>query len=420
MQPTVPLPSAEETTQAAAEGGPPPVTSQPTVPLPVPPSPEGGRAPGEQVVPAVTPVKQGAKRFAFVAFVLALAIVAGFAGGYIAQRQQPQVTIPISTDPEASGNQQDRPVGSVARTAADVVPSVVSIKTRSTRGSGSGSGLIIRSEGYILTNNHVISDAGRSGEIITIFEDGSSEKAELVGRSVSYDLAVLKINRSGLKALEFGDSDQVVVGDPVIAIGAPLGLQGTVTTGIVSALNRPVKAGEGEERAFINAIQTDAAINPGNSGGPLVDMSGRVVGINSAIAHIPGVGRDSSGSIGLGFAIPSKQAVRAANQIINTGKATYPIIGVLLDPTYTGEGVRITDRVIQGQQPIVPGSPADLAGIKKGDLVTHYQGRPIDNNNELIVAIRAQEVGDQVQLTVRSDGQERTVTVTLNDSRVDE
>jgi putative serine protease PepD len=280
--------------------------------------------------------------------------------------------------------------GALAETVADVLPSVVSIEYATGAGQGSGSGFVIDGEeGLVLTNNHVISPAVDAGvDIVVVFPDGSQTGAEVVGREASYDLAVLQVPRSNLPELEFADSDGVVVGQAVVAIGAPLGLESTVTSGIVSALNRPVAAGGGgQETAFINAIQTDAAINPGNSGGPLVDLDGRVVGITSAIARIPG---GAEGNVGLGFAIPSNQAVRTVGQLVETGEATFPVIGVLLDRTYSGEGVRIPDELVQGQDPVSPGGPADRAGIGPGDVILAIDGRPVTAPDELIVYIRAQ------------------------------
>jgi putative serine protease PepD len=191
-----------------------------------------------------------------------------------------------------------------------------------------------------------------------------------------------------------------------------------VTTGIVSALNRPVSAGADDAPAFINAIQTDAAINPGNSGGPLVDGRGRVIGVNSAIARVPGVeGAATTGSIGLGFAIPSNQARRTAEQLIRTGKAEHPIIGVVLDRQYEGEGVRVATTQTQGQAPVTEGGPADRAGIKPGDVITRFNNRPVTEPDELIVAIRAQQPGDSVRLTIRRGSAESVVTVVLRASQ---
>jgi putative serine protease PepD len=350
---------------------------------------------------------------------LVLALLAGGLGGVAADRlldgRRPvDADLPLSTGSGAGSAE----LTGVAAVAAEVLPSVVSIEVRSAQGEGTGSGFVLRDDGYILTNNHVVSAGGTiadgAAEIVVVFSDGSEEPAELVGRTSEYDLAVIKVDRQGLAPLVLGDSDDVVVGDPVVAVGAPLGLQGTVTTGIVSALNRPVSAGSAAETAFINAIQTDAAINPGNSGGPLVDANGEVIGINSAIAQRPGV-TAASGSIGLGFAIPSNQARRTAEELIETGRATYPVIGVLLDQRYTGEGVQVSTEPQNGSPPVTPGGPAEAAGIQPGDVIVAIDGRPVTEADELIVAIRAKAPGDAVTLTIRADGGDRDVRVVLDE-----
>lgn len=314
---------------------------------------------------------------------------------------------PISANPDIT-----RPDGSIADIAAKVGPSVVSILVAGTDGMGTGSGFIIQQDGYILTNNHVIAGAVPDGKIRVTFVDGTESEATLVGRTSDYDIAVIKVDRTGLVPLALGDSDLVAVGDPVIAIGAPLGLDGTVTSGIISALNRPVTAGDTTDQAFINAIQTDAAINPGNSGGPLVNGSGEVIGINSAIAQPPGT--QAAGNIGLGFAIGSNQARRTADEIIATGWATYPVIGVLLDSTYDGEGVQVVPKPSDGIEPVTPGGPADKAGIVAGDVILAIDGRPVTQSDELIVAIRALAPGDTVVLKVRSGSNERDVSIVLD------
>ncbi|PFG33737.1 S1C family serine protease [Sanguibacter antarcticus] len=306
-----------------------------------------------------------------------------------------------------------RPDGSIADIAATVAPSVVSIQVSGADGQGTGSGFVLREDGYILTNNHVIAGAVPDGRIRVTFADGTEDDATLVGRTADYDLAVLRVEREGLVPLVLGDSDGVVVGDPVIAIGAPLGLDGTVTSGIISALNRPVSAGDVTDTAFINALQTDAAINPGNSGGPLVNGAGEVIGINSAIAQPPGQ-LSASGSIGLGFAIGSNQARRTAEELIETGVASYPIIGVLLDSTYDGEGVRVSEDDQAGQAAVTPGGPADGAGVESGDVIVSIDGRPVTQPDELIVAIRAKAPGDTVVLRVRSGGDDRDVSIVLD------
>lgn len=346
--------------------------------------------------------------------ILLLALLAGAGGGWAAQElledRPADAALPVSV---ASGERGE--LTGVAQIAAEVLPSVVSIEVSGAQGEGTGSGFVLRSDGFILTNNHVVSAAADgAAEISVVFADGSQEPAEIVGRTSDYDLAVIKVARDGLRPLALADSDSVVVGDPVVAIGAPLGLQGTVTTGIVSALNRPVSAGDASETAFINAIQTDAAINPGNSGGPLVNTAGEVVGINSAIAQPPGA-TVASGSIGLGFAIPSNQARRTAEELIETGTATYPVIGVLLDARYAGEGVQVSTEDQQGQPAVSPDGPADRAGIEPGDVILEIDGRPVTEADELIVAIRAKAPGDAVVLTVRSGDTEREVRVVLDE-----
>ncbi len=306
----------------------------------------------------------------------------------------------------------ERPPGSVADIAQRVLPSVVSISARSSNGGGTGTGFVIDSNGYILTNNHVISDAAvDGGEIEVQLNDGTTLQASIVGRDSSYDLAVLKVSRTGLTALTFGNSDQVAVGDSVIAIGSPLGLSGTVTLGIVSAKDRAVTAGESQgDSSFINAIQTDAAINPGNSGGPLVNSAGAVIGVNSAIATLgSSVLSSQAGSIGLGFAIPINQARKTAEQLIKNGKATYPVIGVSVDMQHAGDGAKIADT----SNAILPGGPASKAGLRAGDLITTFDGRTITTPEELIVAIRSKNVGDRVEIEYIRSGKTFTTSLTL-------
>ena len=373
---------------------------------------------GTSAQPASGAERRGWPVGLLVAGAVVLALVAGLLGGAAGAFWQARGGAGINrtlTLPAPAPGSTARPADSVAGIASGVLPSVVAIKVTGAAGSGTGSGFVIRSDGYIVTNNHVVAAAAGGGEITVVFQDGSQSAAKIVGRDESYDLAAIKVTRTGLKTLNFGDSASMVVGDSVIAIGAPLGLQGTVTTGIVSALNRPVSAGgEDSAPAFINAIQTDAAINPGNSGGPLVNMQGQVIAVNSAIARVPGTGGlGQGGNIGLGFAIPSQQARRTVEQLIRTGKAQHPVIGVLLDRSYDGEGVKVSSVPQGGQQPVTPGGPADKAGIKAGDVITAFEGRPVAEPDELVVAIRARAPGDQVKLTVRTSGRERTVTMTL-------
>lgn len=403
---TQPLPAG------GAWGAPAPVDAGWPAPAVGAPAPWVGAAPPAPPQPRRRRLGGGAVALLVVGCLLLGGAAGAIAGGLVDRLTTSPVDIPILAD---SG--EDRPEGSVAAVAAQVLPSTVSIEVSSASVEGSGSGFVLRQDGLILTNNHVVAEADGGGEIQVVFSDGSQERAEIVGRTVDYDLAVLRVERDDLVPLPFGDSDAVVVGDPVVAIGAPLGLESTVTTGIVSAVNRPVSAGPADQNAFINAIQTDAAINPGNSGGPLVNMRGEVIGINSAIARNPS--SEASGNIGLGFAIPSRQAARTAEQLIETGTATYPIIGVLLDRSYGGEGVKVTEQGEPGQPAVTPDGPADQAGIRPGDVITGLDGRPVTEPDQLIVGIRAREPGDTVTLTVRGDGgggEEREVDVVLDEA----
>lgn len=317
---------------------------------------------------------------------------------------------PIGQTQNASAQLSSRPEGSIAKVAAQVLPTVVSISVDAAGGNGTGSGFVIRKDGYILTNNHVVSSAARGGNITVTFSDGSNAEATIIGRDTSYDLAVLKVKLDGLATSTLGNSDNVVVGDSSIAIGSPLGLSGTVTSGIVSALNRPVTAGGSlttDPTSFISAIQTDAAINPGNSGGPLVDATGAVIGVNSAIATLGRSAGSQSGSIGLGFAIPINQAHRIAEELIKNGVATYPVLGVSLSAeNNTGQpGAEIGE--------VEPGGAADKAGIKQGDIVLAVDGTKVADGTELIVRVRENVPGDTVTLTLKDGAGTRDVEVTL-------
>lgn len=292
----------------------------------------------------------------------------------------------------------------VSQIVQNVKPSVVSIKAEGNSGSGTGSGFIYREDGYIVTNNHVAAPSLNGGKLTVYLQDKTSFEAKLVGRNASYDLAVLKIDATGLKPVKVGDSNAINVGDLTVAFGSPLGLTGTVTSGIVSAINRPVTAGGADDQSFISAIQTDAAINPGNSGGPLVNGQGQVIGVNSAIATL-GNG-PQSGSIGLGFAIPINQAQRVITEIIESGKSTTPIAGISIDSTYEGVGARIAEVVADG--------PAAATDLKVGDIVIKINGEAVEDSTELIVAIRRNNPGDTIVLTVKnSAGNEREVSVVL-------
>ena len=340
------------------------------------------------------------------ASIVVLALVAGLLGGILGGDATKGLIL-SGVNLVSSSSTIQRSPDSVAGIAARVLPSVVSIETMSKDGGGSGSGFVIDTNGYLLTNNHVVADALT---IKVILNDGREYAAKILGRDESYDLAVLKIKTTGLKALQFGDSSKVQVGDSVIAFGSPLGLSGTVTQGIISAKDRPVTAGdENSSTSFISALQTDAAINPGNSGGPLVDATGAVIGVNSAIASLGSALGSQSGSIGLGFAIPINQARKTADQLIRDGKATYPVIGVSVDMNYSGGGALIAET----SSAILAGGPAAKAGLRPGDLITEIDGLKINSPEELIVEIRTHNVGDEVTITYLRGKESRTAKLIL-------
>lgn len=332
---------------------------------------------------------------------------------------------PVDPTPQASPTAPaaaptPRADATVAEVAAQVLPSTVYIEVVTSQGMSSGTGMVLRPDGYLVTNNHVIAAGAEDGGTIHVtFPDGDVQVADVVGRTKDYDLAVLHVERTDLAALPLANSDAVVVGDPVVAVGAPLGLDGTVTSGIVSALNRAVTAGSAQEVSYINAIQTDAAINPGNSGGPLVNMRGEVIGINSAIAQPQGSMR-ATGSIGLGFAIPSNQVARTTEQLIENGFATYPIIGVLLDGRHTGEGVLVSvDGGADGTPAISPGGPGEAAGIQPGDIILRLDGRPVTSPDEVIVTVRSHAPGDTVTFTIRRGGEDIEIPIELGERQAE-
>ncbi len=296
---------------------------------------------------------------------------------------------------------------SVKAIAAAATPSVVSIYVTTASGDGTGSGSIIRtdaSSSYILTNNHVVKGASSGGSINVEFNNGDTASAKIVGQDPIYDLAVLKVSVGNLPVIPFGDSSKLSIGDPVVAIGSPLGLASTVTSGIVSALNRAIIAGDTGSETFTNAIQTDAAINPGNSGGALLDGNGRMVGVNSAIATLSSGG--TSGSIGLGFSIPINEAKRIANELITTGASSRPLLGVQFDQTYEGIGALI--RVIS------PGGGAEKAGIPNGAVIRAINGLRIPDFTSAIARILSYAPGTEITVTVDlPTGPSKTFKVTL-------
>ena len=363
-----------------------------------------GYTPDEPNNSARPPSRRG-RAAALVAGACVMTLGAGTLGGaigYLAARDS-LATGPLQV---AAASSLSAPAsGSIAAVAAAVQPSVVQLDVSGDAGSGTGSGFVIRDDGYIVTNNHVAGSAKSSGSIKVSFADGTTADGTLVGANPGYDIAVVKVDRANLDAIALGSSAGLVVGDSVIAVGSPLGLQGTVTTGIVSALNRPVTAGGEGEMAFINAIQTDAAINPGNSGGPLVDSTGAVIGVNSAIASMSS-GLGQPGSIGLGFAIPFDTVKRIVDEIISSGSSNTPVIGVKLEMAFTGPGAKVAE--------ITGDGPAEMAGLATGDLITKLNGQLIAGATSLIVTIRSNAPGDQVMLTVVRGDKTLNIPVTLD------
>ncbi|MGW0735071.1 trypsin-like peptidase domain-containing protein [Streptomyces sp. NPDC002851] len=352
---------------------------------------------------------------------LLLALVAGGIGGGVGayvERNGAAGTVEL---PQAGPESKERPPGSVAGIAASALPGVVTLHVSGADEAGTGTGFVLDARGHILTNNHVVQPAGDGGDVTVTFSGGETAKGEVVGGDAGYDLAVVKVDGvSGLKPLRLGNSENVQVGDPVVAIGAPFDLSNTVTAGIISAKERPITAGgeegDGSDVSYVDALQTDAPINPGNSGGPLVDSKARVIGINSAIRSAgSGSGLDGgqAGSIGLGFAIPINQAKRVAEELINTGKATHPVIEVTLDTKFTGDGARVAEKAGDGSPAVRPGGPADKAGIEAGDVITQVDGQRVHSGEELIVKIRAHRPGDRLKLTLERGGKERTLSLVL-------
>ena len=360
--------------------------------------------------PAVTTaeVKKANTRTVGFGIAIAMALIAGVIGSIVGRTS---ATLDSKTNLVTTKSVIERKPDSIAGIAARVSPSVVSIEVRNGNSGGTGSGFFLDSSGHILTNNHVISAAATNGADITVkLANGKNYGAKLIGRDVSYDLAVIKIAVTDAPALQLGNSDEIQVGDGVIAIGSPLGLTGTVTSGIISAKNRPVTSGGGtSESSFINALQTDAAINPGNSGGPLVDLSGAVIGINSAIATTGSSFGGQSGSIGLGFAIPINQAKKTADQLIKFGSSTYPIMGVSLDTRFAGTGAKIPNT----PGSVSPGGPADRAGIAPGDVIVEIDGKSIASADEAIVSVRSHSVGDVVKVKYQRGNITKEVTLKL-------
>ncbi|MFI1937691.1 S1C family serine protease [Streptomyces purpureus] len=449
--PAAPVESADPAGPVAASGAEEPATA----PMPVtPPAPhtQGGEGwpPPPPAQPAyaaggaggpvwgaphtaAAPPSPG-RRGGLVAAVLAAALVAGGVGGGIGYWAAERGDNAISSTTVSSGDSPadfKRDPGTVAGVAHQALPSVVTIKAKSggadgegEGGTGTGTGFVYDKEGHILTNNHVVASAAEGGTLSATFSDGKTYDAEVIGRAQGYDVAVLKLKKApaGLAPLPLGDSDKVAVGDATIAIGAPFGLSNTVTTGIISAKNRPVASGDGSgaKNSYMSALQTDASINPGNSGGPLLNARGAVIGINSAIQSAGnGFGQSQAGSIGLGFAIPVNQAKNVAEQLIKTGQPVYPVIGATVNMTDKGAGATIADQGAGGTPSVPAGGPAAKAGLKPGDVIVRFGDKQIDSGPTLISEIWTHKPGDTVKLTYERGGKESTVDVTLGQRKGD-
>ncbi|MFH9245805.1 S1C family serine protease [Streptomyces lydicus] len=415
---TVPVPGTEQTARipayaAAGHGSTPGGWGQP---------PYGG---GGNPWAAPNPSAPKRRNGGLIAAVLVAALVAGGVGGGIgfwaAGRDDSASTTVSATGDAGALNRKPTSVSGIAQKA---LPSVVTIEAQGATGEGgTGTGFIYDKQGHILTNNHVVASAADGGKLTATFSNGKKYDAEVVGHAQGYDVAVIKLkNASGatLNPLPLGKSSNVQVGDATIAIGAPFGLSGTVTTGIISAKDRPVASsdGGGSSASYMSALQTDASINPGNSGGPLMDAGGNVIGINSAIQSAGnggGMGGESgqSGSIGLGFAIPIDQAKRVAQDLIKTGKPVYPQIGVQVGMRESGDGATIAQTGNNGSEAVTPNGPADKAGLKPGDTITKLDDTVIDSGPTLISEIWQHKPGDEVTLTYKRGGKEHTAKVTL-------
>lgn len=352
--------------------------------------------PADEVeVPLADGVRGHSLRLVLAACLLTALLAGGLGGtiGYVlATRSGASGTIALGAGggraaPPALAQRQPESLAGVVRR---ILPSVVTVRVANGAGISLGSGFIASGDGYLITNDHVVEDA--SGTASVTFNDNSTAGAKVVGRDPESDIAVLKVERSGLTPVEFGDSDAVAVGDPALAIGSPLALDNTVTYGIVSAVDRTIQAGgpSGQVRYYA-AIQTDAAVNHGNSGGPLVDGAGRVIGVNSVIKSMAS-SEEEAGNIGLAFAVPVNQAKRVAQEIIETGKARRTVIGAQLDGAYRSAsgGVRL--------KAVDPAGPAAAAGLQSGDVIVRLAGRPVDEPPDLIALVRKHAPGSVVSV----------------------
>jgi putative serine protease PepD len=377
--------------------------------------------PAQPGVPAQPTRRPGRWRLGVAAGLVGAALIGGGAGaGVMALTDDGPVATASGTAAQSVVIKDAQNATSTTAAAAKAAPSVVTIYVSTSSGSGSGSGVVLSADGYVLTNNHVVTlDSSTDQATVQVrTADGTLYDAKVVGTDPTSDLAVVKLDgASGLSPAAFADSDDVQVGDLAVAIGAPLGLSNTVTDGIISATNRAVATGSDTDQTVIDALQTDAAINPGNSGGALVDAEGKVIGINSAIATVassdlPGQESSQSGNIGVGFAIPGNTAKRIAQEIIDTGKATHALLGVTAQTasdnadSAVGTGAQLVT--------VQDGSPAADAGLAAGDVITAVGDRSVTTSTELTAAVRSAQPGEKVTLTVRRGEDSSKVDVTLD------
>jgi putative serine protease PepD len=402
---------------AQADPGPPPATVPYAFGFPPPPPPSH---PSPGAPPPTTRFPGWAWPVMTVLALLVGAVGGTFAGALVSTSVSSvgSASAPLVSADNGAPSPLKADNGSIAAVAARVLPSTVQIQAKggadgTQPGGATGSGFVLDDKGHVITNNHVVEGATRPGQLKVLDQSGRKLDARIVGRSPVYDIAVLSVpDHNGLRPAAIGSSNGLRVGDTVVAIGSPLGLSSTVTSGIVSAVDRPVTTGgDTNESSYIDALQTDAAINPGNSGGPLVNMRGQVVGVNSAIATTGTTLGGQAGNIGVGFAIPMEQVRVTAGQILTTGNARYPVIGANVNTGSDHDGAEVVDDPKAG-------TPAAVAGLRKGDVVTAVDGKPVTDGIGLIVAIRSHQPGETVDLQVRRDGRKRDIRVRL-DSKVD-
>ena len=379
-----------------------------------------GPVPANPVAPVASAERRpGRPRLVLAAVALATisALLGGAAGAGVATALDDDIGSPTTTVTRGTAVSDSETVtGAVESAAATIAPSVVTIAVTampsgpSRQVAGTGSGVVIGTDGYILTNNHVVSGAGGRAALEVTFDDGSTAAARVVGTDPSSDLAVIKVDGvDDLVAASFADAADLRIGQEVVAVGSPLGLGGTVTAGIISALDRPVRtggSGADPSTTVIDAVQTDAAINPGNSGGPLVDLAGRIVGINTAIASLGAGAGQQSGNIGVGFAIPADTAAEVADELIADGTAEHASLGVSVSDDPDGGGALLRD--------VVDGSAASDAGLREGDVVNEVEGRAVRDVDDLIAAVRDHDPGDTVTVGYERAGQSETASVVLD------